>query len=371
MSDTYELFYRNESGAIDGQIATFNRLSLKMFFNSVGSWSLSAPIGILRELTWKGGLVVKRNGEVFFTGNVNKFFRKRDLTKNPIINSLECSGEDDNGYLLDRLALPVPSGPPYTAAEFDVRSGPFETVAKAYVNANIGPGAKSDRRVSGLTIETDSGRGGTVSGSARFETLDELLNALALQAGGIGYRVVGKQFQVYQVADKTGSVMLSEDLGSLSGFEYTLSRPKSNYLYLGGNGDGTARAIGEGLDSESVTTYGRIEEFAEQASLSTADEMAVKINELLARKTATFSLKLKPVALAKMRPIDDYWLGDRITAVIDGEVIQDVISAAEIAISRTDVTVTPVMGDLDGDEIAAMYADLRDVSGRVGSLERK
>jgi len=368
--DTYELFYRNEAGEADGQIIAFEKLVLKPNYNAVGSWTLTAPVAVLRQLVWKGGLIVKRNGKIFFSGNVNRFYRKRDLTTSPITNTLECTGEDDHGYLLDRLALPVPGGPPYTGAEFDVRSGCFETVAKEYVSYNLGPDANLDRQIEGLTIEEDYARGGEVSGSARFDLLDNLLESLAINAGGIGYRIVNKVFQVYEIGDKTKSIILSEDLGNLSAFEYTLQRPKTNYVYLGGSGDGTARIIQEGLDSASIIDFGRIESFTDNSSLSDSGEMDTKINEVLEKKGATLSLKLTPISLPNMNPIDDYWLGDTITAIIDGEVVQSKITSAEINVTRTKVTVQPILGGLEPDAFSAMYADIRDVNGRVSSLER-
>lgn len=263
--DIYELFYRNPDRTIDGQIATFEKLELNPIHNDVGTWSLQAPVEVLLSLVWKGGLVVKRNNDVFFTGRVTSMHRVKDKTAFPVIDTLEVSGVDDNSYLEDQLVLPVSSGPPYTSAEFDVRTGPFETVAKDYVSSTIGPNAKIDRQVTGLTIETDYARGSQVTGQGRFNRLLELLKSIALQSGGIGFRVVNMQFQVYPINDKSSFVVFSEDLGNLCGFTYDIDRPKANYIYLGGTGSGSSRVIAEGLNSDSILQYERIEEFLDQS----------------------------------------------------------------------------------------------------------
>ena len=371
--DTFELFYRNEDRTVGGQISTFELLTMKPTFNDIGSWSLIAPVDVLRTIVWKGGLVVTRNGVPFFSGRPGSYKRTKDLTTFPIIDTLELTGEDDNCYLQDLLALPVPAGPPYSSAEFDVRTGTFEAVAKAYVNANVGPGAKTDRAISGLTIEADYGRGNAVSGSARFSSLLALLQNLAIQGGGIGFRIVDMQFQVYSPTDRSASVIFSEELGNISGFDYTIGRPKANYIYLGGTGDGSSRVIAEGLDPESVVTFERVEEFLDQSSLSDATVMQAAIQTELTKKSKQYSLAISPVSLSELRAIDDYWLGDKVSAVIDGEMIQDIISAVEIEITATTQKVTPIIGanDLDADEFSELYSTIRQIAARLGALERK
>ena len=370
--DIYELFYRNPDRTIDGQIATFEKLELNPIHNDVGTWSLQAPVEVLLSLVWKGGLVVKRNNDVFFTGRVTSMHRVKDKTAFPVIDTLEVSGVDDNSYLEDQLVLPVSSGPPYTSAEFDVRTGPFETVAKDYVSSTIGPNAKIDRQVTGLTIETDYARGSQVTGQGRFNRLLELLKSIALQSGGIGFRVVNMQFQVYPINDKSSFVVFSEDLGNLCGFTYDIDRPKANYIYLGGTGSGSSRVIAEGLNSDSILQYERIEEFLDQSSLSDIGQMYSKIQEELSKKAKQFSLKLKVADLPNMRPIDDYWLGDTVGVIIDGKLITDVISSAVISITPTVVSVEPIIGinDHTSDEVDSIYSTIRELGSRLGLMER-
>ncbi len=371
--DTYELFYRNIDGSLAGQILTFDRFEMTPVFNGVGSWSLLAPVDVLNQLVWRGGIVVKRNGNVFFSGPVTRLTRIKNNISTPMVNTLEAQGENDLGYLCDRLALPVPAGPPYTTAEYDVRSGPFESVAKAFVNFNAGPGAKPDRMVNGLSIQADGARGTVVTGQARFDLLIDLLESLATQSGGVGFDIVGMEFQVFETRDLRASIIFSEDLGSLSGYRYDISRSRANYVYLGGAGDGSARLILENLDPASVLEFGRIEQFLDRASLSDSTQMTAEIQEELVRRSKQFSLKLDIVDLPKMKPIDDYWLGDQVTAVIDGKVVQDVISSMQITITQNGIEIVPTIGinDYDGDEISALYAELRSISERIGSLERK
>lgn len=296
--------------------------------------------------------------------------RKWDRNQNILI----ASGPDDLIYLEDLLAYPVPGGPPYTSQAYDVRSGAAETVMKAYVDFNAGPNAKPERQVSGLIIETDSALGESVTGRARFGELLELMQSLAIQGGGLGFRIVDMEFQIYQPNNKTSSIILSPDLGNLEAFSYRAKAAKGNYVICGGGGEGTARTFAEKGDSASIVRYGgRIEIFWDRRDTTDVAELNAQIDEELAKKAESTSLAITPIDIENMVFFEDYNLGDQVTVKVDGEAIQDVIREAQIKVIGGRESVKPVVSSKGvqlSEPLVALYEQRRDLEQRISNLER-
>lgn len=66
-------------------------------------------------------------------------------------------------------------------AGFDVRSGTVEAVMRGYVDANAGPSAIANRRITGLALGTYNTLGATITEQARYATLLDLLRLLAVK----------------------------------------------------------------------------------------------------------------------------------------------------------------------------------------------
>lgn len=84
----------------------------------------------------------------------------------------------------------------YAGTSYAEKSGAGETVIKDYVEENIGPSATSPPRAnvsgvrSGLTVETDQGRGANWQGSRAWRNLDEVIGEIAAKTG-LYYEIVG------------------------------------------------------------------------------------------------------------------------------------------------------------------------------------
>lgn len=244
---TLELYARAATLRRTGQVTDLVKLEAVLRHNAVGTWvleldrnSAAAELMLAAE-----GLVIVRNGRTLLSGP--RTVRQTVLAGGR--HTLMLAGVDDTVWLDRRLALPVPAGPPYIAQAYDVRKGAAETVLRAYVDANLGPGATVPRRLAGLTLPADQARGAAVTGVARFQPLLEVMQELAL-AGGVGFRVVqvglGLQLEVYLPADRTRAAVFSTELGNLAGYDYSDELPTATYAYVAGQGEGTARTIVEG-----------------------------------------------------------------------------------------------------------------------------
>jgi hypothetical protein len=373
----YAIYVRNAARARVAQVEDYAALRLALRFNAVGTWHLRVPrdSAAARLLGWEsgaGGIIVTRDNAALFSGPMHKLERRWNAREDVI----EASGQDDLGWLADRLALPVPGGPPYTFASHDVRTGTCSTVLHAYVNVNAGAGASAQRRVAGLTFAADTGIGATVTGRARFDNLLELLQGLAL-VGGIGFRIVQSgtdlEFGCYAPADLTDAVRFSPELGTLEAFQYAQESAEANYIYVGGGGEGTARTFVEGGGALSIATYGRIEAFRDRRDTTDPTELAQTLQEELGEKADRAELRLSPIDTAAMRYGADYGLGDQVTAVIDGVVLTDLIREVQIDLTadRGEV-VTPVIGTpgLAVANVPAIFRRQAQTSARVSNLER-
>ncbi len=380
----WRVYARDETLRRVAEINDYQNLECTLRFNATGSYSLTVPAWrtvpgqtaqVLSELVDAAGLEIVRDGKTVLSGPVTD----RERRWAPSENSLTVTGVDDMVWLARRLALPVPSGPPYNAQAYDVRTGPAETLLRAYVDVNAGPGAKPGRQVPGLVLAADQGRGVTVTGRARFQPVDELLRELALSGGDLGFRIaqVGTalEFQVYQPADKTKVAVFDRRLGNLREYTYRETAPTRNYMYVGGGGEGTLRTFVQGGVSSSIVAWGRIEGLEDDQSATDETGLRQTRDRVLAEDATSTGLALSPVDTDGLRYGRDYQLGDRVTAVVDGVPVVDVLR--EVRLSHTPdqgERVDPVVGTPgveDPRRRLRIFDDVRAAKRRVSGLERR
>lgn len=365
--NTYELFLRDEEKRIIAQLEAFTSFICIHRYNLAGTWVMTGGTDTLATLSKNMGIVVRRNGEDFFSGVVGEFEDENGI-------DMSTNGYSDEDHLAGSLAYPVPAGAPYTV-DYDVRTGIAETIIKQYVNLNAGPGASPSRQISGLTLETDLARGTSVTGRARFDNLMTLINSLATQ-GGVGFRVLDMEFQVYSPEDKSGAIVFSSELQTLGAYTYKEKRGKVNHVIVGGAGTGSARTFIEVSNSESILGWGRRELFIDQSNTSSSVELTAAANEELEKEGDTVSLTFAPIVTEAMRPFDDYGIGDWVTGVIRGvPIVQQVreikttingsgAEAHEIAIGTEGATT-------DQSTLARVYERMRGIDKRVGIYEKR
>ena len=303
----YEIFVRNENKQNIAQLEAFTSFTCVRRYNLAGTWLINGSVESLSILTNKMGILVRRDGKDFFSGEVSEFSDLSGL-------EMTVNGFSDEDQLAGELAYPVPAGAPYNV-DYDVRTGIAETVMKEYVNLNVGPGSIADRRISGLTIETDFARGESVTGRARFDNLLTLINSLATQ-GKVGFRVLGMEYQIYIPEDKSGWIVFSKELGTLGSYVYKEKRGKANYVIAGGSGTGSSRTFIGIANSESVLRWGRREKFLDKSNSSSVEELSASASEELDKDGDEISLTFQPLETEAMKPIDDYDVGDWVTGVI-------------------------------------------------------
>lgn len=359
-------------------------------FNALGSWSLEldrrVPAAI--PLSTPGNsieIVNADSGAVFLSGPI--LTREHDRKDNTT-SILKVSGSDDLVWIANRVAHPSPgeSVPPYEANEHHVVSGTCSTVLRTYVNMNLGPGAIAPRRKTNFLLEdTDPLVGDSVSGKLRWTPLLEELQKLALAGGDIGFRCVQAddgtiRFQVYEPVDRTATIKFSENLGNLEGFNYKSESPQLTYVYVGGQGEGTARTIKEGQNAGELATWGRIEQFEDRRDTNEATELQQKIDEVLAEKSEKTDLSLSPIDTEQQMFGVHYHLGDIVTVIVEGSEptpgfeggqIQEAIREVRLTLKPDELSVRPAVGTPGKNDITRLHRAFRQLNARVHNLEAR
>jgi hypothetical protein len=364
---TYEIYLRDGTGAKIGMVEKFTSFEFVRRFNAAGTWALEAPVEALNDFIRLGGIAVYRNGTPLFAGNVRSIIDQNAFT-------LTISGQDDLGTIARRIAYPVPAGAPFNT-DYDVRTGLAESVIKQYINVNAGPGATVNRIIPGLAIEADYSRGTTVTGRARFDNLLTLAQSLARQ-GGLGIRVLDLVFQVYIPADKTGLIVFSEETGTLGEYKLSIEAGAANYLVCGGSGSGSARYFAEGGNSDANLSWGRSEAFLDKGNLAVTGEMVAAIQEELVKSADKVALSFTPLLTDKMMPIDDYDIGDWVTAIIRGQVITRQIQEMKIKIDpangeHIDMAMGTVGATTDSTGFEKIFTTIKSNDLQMNSMERR
>ncbi len=368
---SYQLYVRDANRSLVAQVSAFTNLQLTLRYNAPGRWMLTLPwadAAAAHLAVGSGGLMVVRAGAVLLSGPVEWTER----TWNADGDMLVAAGPDDTGLLATRLALPDSAGPPYTTFEHDVRTGAAETIMREYVAYNAGASARVERQIAGLTLDVDHAAGATITGRARFVNLLTLLQQLGL-AGGLGFRVVQEntdlEFQVYETRDLTATIIFAGALGNLEQFEKRVTAPEGNYIVCAGGGEGTARTFAERGNPASITAYGRYEVFRDRRDTTDVTELEQTIDEELEARAASTEMHVQPVDTVNMAFGTDYGLGDRVTVVVDGVPIQDIIRELRVLLNEDGETVTPVITDA-GYRGAAILPMVSELQRRISSLER-
>lgn len=378
----YAIYLRDSTLRRVAVIEDYADMAVLLSFNAAGGFDFKVPAASLAALLTPGaGVVIERDGVPLLSGPIDATRRTWAQDADHLI----LSGPDDTIALADRVALPVPAAAPnatgnaYAAAAYDVRTGAAETVMRGYVDANAGPGARSERAVPGLRLATDLGRGGTITGRARFDALDELLRDLALAGGDLGFRVVqatdaaALEFQVYPTRDMTATAVFAAEYGNLRAYDYRRGVPPGTYVYVLGGGDLTARAIIEGGDAAAIVAWRRREQAVDARNTADVGELTTQLGKELLDHRADTALSVTPIDAPGLAFGADYGLGDRVTVVVDGVPIREVVREVTITLdTQGGETIVPsiLSPGSTAPTVDALYARLAELGERLGRLER-
>jgi hypothetical protein len=305
------------------------------------------------------------NAAVYRSGPLVRIDREADADG---AETLTLSGTDDLVWLRRRLAHPQPgtTSPPFSTSAYDARTGSASQVIAGYVDRNAGPGAVAARQVPGLTVPTPAPFGPVVSTSARYQTLLEFIQGIAT-AAGVGFRVRNLVFEVFA---PSGRAVFSTDLGTLAGYSAVVEAPDLTWVYVAGQGEGTAREIREYANWSGQEAWGRIEGFVDRRDTAVAAELDQAGAEALAGADRPPVIDMQAVDTVSQSFLVDWNVGDLAVVRIGDESITDVIAEASIEMEpNAPPIIRPVLGGA-----AVELAQWRRVAAndrRIRQLERR
>ncbi|CAM5671403.1 hypothetical protein SCYAM73S_02509 [Streptomyces cyaneofuscatus] len=374
-----QVYVRNASHQIIGQVDDFTQVHLVLRYNAVSNWTLdisatSRNASLLSPgSNPNGGLVFKLYGTTLLSGPVHTFAYadNEDGTA-----KLTLAGPDDTQYLANALVYPDPAHAinSQTASYYSVSTSTAytETLMKNLVNLNLGPGAITERRKSGLTVETSANRGKTGhSFKYRFETVLDALAEIARGApigsppGYLGFRVrqkdasAGIEFQVFATSDRRTTATFSTGRDNLISTAYQAQAPTTTYAILGAGretvaGSDNAAVVAKALfgysrvDTQPVFPGYRVEGFVDVGEIDPAApdaqaQLDEKGQDALYTGATSISVDMRPQDTPQLTFGKDFFLGDQVQVVVPyTPAVQEQVREVDLTFNASDGLTTEI-----------------------------
>ena len=321
-----------------------------------------------------------------------------------ITDTITFAGADMLSLLANRLVYPdgTKAWSAQTAGTTTV-TGKAETVIKDLVTANIVSAGDTHRRVPNFTVAADQGRGGTVTyqivvkdasttdtvAATGGQSLMDMVRTVAAQSN-IGVRVdlIDGQlvFDCYIPRDLSETVVFSEQLGNLRGYNLSDSTPTGNTILM--QTGATSGAFVETSGAGATDPWRRVEVYSDQSSTTDATQISQAQTDALNQGAGAAKLAVTIVDLPKVRfgadatGVQGYREGDIVAVdVRDGVTYTDVISAVQLTADASQQayteTVTPTIGPGDADTstdqtaTAKLAAQVRAIETRLQQLQKR
>lgn len=317
------------------------------------SFTLDSDHGRVQDLIAPGArVVVFKGGKQILSGPVRLAEGTFDLA-----SVLTFSVQGDFRVLHNWLAWPKPTAA-LTGQDVTYRTitGPAETVVKTIVREN------AVRLGYPLTTAPDQGRGAVGTYTFRFHPMfDRLFPRVDAAGVGVDVQQVGTGLVLDCYTPRTYPHELSTEAGTITGGTYTIGAPNATRVVVGGQGEGVARVFKGFPDAAREAAWAdKIEVFQDARDSSVGDVFAERANETLAEGApmSGLSLELSETPNFKLDK-DKLWVGDRVTASINGQLFTDTLRQATLAWGDSGELNTPVIGERNDDPAVTLAKRLR------------
>jgi len=384
-SPAFQVLVRDASLRTVGQVSDYTALTVVPRFNAVGAFTLTisedSPQAAL--LVEGNGLLVRKDTVQLMSGPI----RSVDWSKSSDSGAsgvLTVSGVDDITVLAETTCWPDPTAAigSQTDSVYKISAVAAETAMRALVNLNIGPGAQSARKVAGLTLGTDLGRGGSITRQVnQFDSLLTNLQDIAKTAN-LGFRVVqvgtALQFQVYEPTDRSATAKFSFGLGNLTDASYSTTPPTLTRALVVAGGGSSPRVCKLYDRADPLFPDLHIEGFVDKTDVDTASvdlaaQMDQAADEALTSGASQGNLTITPIDIPNLQFGRDYGVGDIVSCEVRGSFLSDVVREVTISSDTSSGTVTKAtVGSSDStdtsDVVAQIFAFLVQVKRATSRL---
>jgi hypothetical protein len=370
VAPVFTILVRDSTFHAVGQVSDYTSLTVVPRFNAIGAYTLTVAEG-----SEQAALLVEGNGLEVFKGSrlvMSGPIRSVDWARSSSSGGtgiLTVSGVDDMTVLAEVTCWPNPAAAigSQSSTIYKIAAVKAETAMRALVNANIGPGALTVRKVSGLTLDTDLARGPAITRQVnQFDNLLSVLQDIAKTAG-LGFRVVqvgtALQFQVYQPADRSLTARFSFDLGNLTDASYTTTPPTMTRALV--DGGVTSPRVATLYDrADTLFPALHIEGFVDLTGVDTASvdltaQMDQAADEALTSGASQGNLSMTPIDIPGLQFGVDYSVGDVVSCQVRDAFYTDVVREVTIsADSGSGTVVRATLGGPDSSDTSNVLAQI-------------
>ena len=327
MASSYRVDVYNRSGVRQAILTDFVSLGYSMRVNDVGSAliTLDGSHWLIPMLQKDWILEIWRRPDGGSWGlEFTTLFEDIEwqFTDRPVA-TLRCFG------VISLLSRRIVAWYANTASRSAFTGAKAETIAKTLVRYNLGAyalitnGRLCDGVMSGITFETDSGRGNTLDWYCAYDNLLYSLQDLALVGGGdfsldkvtVGnYRFTWHDGQLG--ADLRSKLIFAMNMGNMANPSFSVYEQGAAFrAIVGGQGEDNARQISV-VDSAIRSTPDRDAElFVDATDVETSAGLQDRGNKALIENAPRTEFKFSIIQTPRSRYGIDYKLGDLVTAI--------------------------------------------------------
>ncbi|MEU9404780.1 siphovirus ReqiPepy6 Gp37-like family protein [Streptomyces sp. NPDC048281] len=410
-----EVFDRNLKRI--GEIDEWISLDFTVRLAQEGAWQLLIKSGTRQsDLIQKGGgIVIWQDGvdTPVLSGPVDTFQKYWTKLQHTGPGSLYIAGKCHNTLAYRRLAFPDPSKAVTSQYQGDRWQRlvsplkPMERVIWEELYNSLGPGALSDRRVSGINWgEEPDGFVLPWPKASDYLRMDGIGSKIEdwFTSKGVAYRFIYNpdtqqiDFKVFRPRDLSKTVRFSPDLGNLREYIWTLTAPKLTRAIVGAAGEKRERYYYQKVDADTESEWGMsIEQFVDRADIQlkvdtstgepvksdsamTADDVADAKDAIedaastaLSDGAGNGNFQIYPIDTSECAFGKHYFVGDKVTVAVDGTEYVDVVREVVISVDDAGNTqdVAPKIGQQGSGEPLNLYKTVSEMQKKLRRLQAR
>lgn len=362
-------------------ITCWTQIDVTLRFNEPSSGILTVPAHgwVLDQMVPGHRIVVIRNGQILIAGPWEERLHERsDDGDNSGVGMLTVTFADDLKRLAERMVYPDPAAAVASQTpDFWEFTGNAELALRKLANENGGPGALVARRIPKLALGLLSSAGSNVTVKAqRMTAFGTVAREIATSGGGLGFRVrqAGRQllFEVYAPEDRSESVRFSFGLGNLRYVSYNRKSPTVTAVAVGGQGEGSDRAMIERVNSAEESVWGRAEGYVARGGSSPLQELQDDGDRALGEGASTTQMTANVSDSPDQQFATHYRVGDIVSIESSpGQYLVDVVRTVHLQVYATSGEyVAATVGSQAATVDPVWVKKLREIDDRVGRVER-
>jgi hypothetical protein len=371
------LFLRRPDGTLDAPVP-YAQIKYIERCDDLGTWTIELPYNeqTLQATTENWGVIGTEYGKTIVSGQITKPEVAEPTSRTA--GKITLTGVDDKTWIDRAMAWPTPANAPANqSVDYDRRSGVASTVLLGYLNANIGPGARAERRVDRVQLDTDPLVGATISEQARFDELLSIVQSVCLKGGiTLTCRVEldgSVRYGAQLPRDLSADLKFSTKLGNATDVTWSHEGGISD-LIGGGQGDLDQRLFVTAGNATTRSVWGRREGFYDYRNADPA-QLQADTTAKLTEQGPTRSASFTPVDTDRVRFDRDYGLGDLVSFEtlryrrVDSWTVQ--VREVERTWNRAGGrTAVPRIGDVGATATSRRNVGIREMERRLSRLER-